>query len=213
MTSAMVSKTKIKRARILGYDLEGAMNRAAEVGRRFSADSDPSHYALNAALKEIPLPAKGHGLGDLYAAFLDAALVACRFDECGNFTAFGKAEHAYREHIADLRTKKDREREEWVLHGQDQQRATIRAVLESAGFAEEFVSDSGSQYFARYERGRRVRVRVSDHALPDTDERRYNHERGWRCAEYEIVLAPELDAIVSAEEIIVAMADDGEVVG
>ncbi len=71
-------------------------------------------------------------------------------------------------------------------------KAKIVAALRTAGFRCERRArpTSGSSYYSL----RRVRIRISDHELPMTDERQYNHERGRSCCEYEIVLNRVLDA-------------------
>lgn len=83
-------------------------------------------------------------------------------------------------------------------------RRCAQSALRAAGFERETTTASGSSYYWRSENGKRVRVRVSDHALPATDERVYNREQGWSCCEREIIYcrttrAGERRAIGSAE--------------
>lgn len=207
MTTA-ISNTKAKKAARIGYDLHGALRQAAEIGK--AARDTTDRLELLAAVTAIAVPPRGHGLGDLTALFMNEAEAAARYDAAGEFTVYGQARHDEVERARAFERAKDREWEEWVLRGLERQQAIARDALVAVGFEHEHTSGSGSVYFARMIGNRRVRVRVSDHYLPQTDERRYNHEQGWRCAELEIVLRPRSDAVAEVADLLAGLDEDEE---
>jgi len=65
------------------------------------------------------------------------------------------------------------------------------AWLKKLGFKKEKTTRSGSRYFVKInDDGRMIRVRVSDHHVPETDERSHNVENGgfsWASCGHEII--------------------------
>lgn len=67
-------------------------------------------------------------------------------------------------------------------------RRAVQAALRKRGWrcVRRARPSSGSSYYEHPDR--RETIRLSDHALPVTPEREYNHSQGWRCADLEILL-------------------------
>lgn len=79
------------------------------------------------------------------------------------------------------------ERREWTAW-LPEAKARVQAELRRRGWrcVRRARKSSGSSYYEHA--GQSERIRLSDHELPMTPERTYNHEQGWRCADIEIVL-------------------------
>ena len=121
--------------------------------------------------------------GELAAERVKAGCQVCRRAEAraarDAFEADGTA--------AEERRVRERETEERLSRWVPEARRRAQAALRGAGCVREHTSSSGSNYYRHVASG--VRVRVSDHEVPLTEERRSNRAHGGRaCADIEIVL-------------------------
>lgn len=77
----------------------------------------------------------------------------------------------------------------------DSAKQYIYKALRRAGYERSHKSPSGSCYYewVNWQTLERHRIRISNHELPQTDEREYNHSQGWTSAEDQIIILDDLE--------------------
>lgn len=168
--------------------------RAIAIGKARRDLADMTAEDLRQAVRDQlgPWP---KGLGDIDRAAGDEAFHAAMYDDSGNFSAFGRAEHD--RVTAALKAREERERQREVEEAENRKkwakdRLRIFARLRKMGFKRDTTTD-GSAYY-RHPCG--LVVRVSDHEVPLTEEREWNllnGRRSWADSRYSFVCGGDLD--------------------
>ncbi|HUT58856.1 MAG TPA: hypothetical protein VNA25_13500 [Phycisphaerae bacterium] len=84
-------------------------------------------------------------------------------------------------------------------------RRAAQVALRRAGGRRELTSDFGSNYYQIWRGEAYIRVRISDHAIPQTVERAYNKTVGRTCCDREIILSAEMSDGDLREQIAAAL--------